>query len=300
MKTDPVISVRHLRKYYGKNRGIEDVSFEVKQGEIFGFIGPNGAGKSTTIRTILGFISPSGGDAFILGKEIQKDRAKILSDIGYMPSEAMFYTGMRVWDIISLSAKLQGMKDREESKKLCERFGLDVKKRIEELSLGNRKKVSIVCAFQHMPKVLILDEPTSGLDPVMQKAFFDLIEERNQSGATILLSSHVLSEIQKHCTRAAIIRDGQIIACNEIGNLTKTNVKRVWLDGISENSSRSIQSIQGVSKLNYLDGTVNFLYQGQIQDLLNIISGFSVNDLQITEPELEEIFLHYYEGGNPK
>ena len=194
-----IIQTENLTKYYGKARGIIDMNLSVEAGDIFGFIGPNGAGKSTTIRTLLGLISPTSGNARIFEQDILKNHIEILSRIGYMPSEAMFYHGMRVEDVLRLSASLHGKNCLAEAHHLCERFKLDTKKKVEELSLGNRKKVSIVCAFMHQPDLYILDEPTSGLDPLMQKAFFELIHERNIQGATIFLSSHILSEIQHHC-----------------------------------------------------------------------------------------------------
>lgn len=178
-----IIQTENLSKYYGKARGIIDMNLSVEGGDIFGFIGPNGAGKSTTIRTLLGLISPTSGSARIFDKDILKDHIEILSRIGYMPSEAMFYHGMRVEEVLRLSASLHGKNCRDEAHRLCERFKLDTKKKVEELSLGNRKKVSIVCAFMHQPDLYILDEPTSGLDPLMQKAFFELIHEKNKQGA---------------------------------------------------------------------------------------------------------------------
>ena len=204
------VSTHNLTKYYGKSRGIVDVSLSVEQGDFFGFIGPNGAGKSTTIRTLLGLISPTNGSAEIFGRNISEKRTEILSDIGYLPSETLFYGGMRIKDILRLSADLRKKDCTQEAKKLCERLELDTSRKIDELSLGNRKKVGIVCALQHKPKLYILDEPTSGLDPLMQREFFALLKERNDEGATVFLSSHILSEIQQHCNHAAVIRDGKI------------------------------------------------------------------------------------------
>ena len=202
------INTEQLTKFYGKNRGITDVNLSVEEGDFFGFIGPNGAGKSTTIRTLLGLIAPTRGSGQVLGKDIVKSRIEILSQVGYLPSEAVFYNGMRVRDILTYSAKLYKTDCKDEAKKLCERLELDTSRRVDELSLGNRKKVGIVCALQHKPKLYILDEPTSGLDPLMQKEFYELLTERNKEGATVFLSSHVLSEIGRYCKHAAIIRDG--------------------------------------------------------------------------------------------
>ena len=181
-----IIKTTNLTKYYGKSRGIIDLNLTVTQGEFFGFIGPNGAGKSTTIRTLLGLISPTSGNAMIFGKNVAQKKESILQDIGYLPSEALFYPGMKVKDLLKLSADLRKKNCTAESKLLCERLQLDTSRKIDALSFGNRKKVAIVCALQHRPKLLVLDEPTSGLDPLMQKEFFDILRERNKEGTTIL------------------------------------------------------------------------------------------------------------------
>ena len=284
------ISITNLSKYYGKARGIDNLSLSVENGEFFGFIGPNGAGKSTTIRTLLGLIHPTSGSARILGKDIVKDNKKILYQTGYLPSESLFYNGMRVRDIIKLSADLRKTDCHETARKLCDRLQLDTSRKVEELSFGNRKKVGIVCALQHNPRLLILDEPTSGLDPLMQREFFEILHERNQAGTTIFLSSHVLSEIQRNCTRAAIIREGRIIACDSVEALAKTSAKRITLHGTADFSSLS-----GIRDIQKNGGSTSFLYNGDIQTLLQVLSAGNLNDLTIAEPDLEEIFLHYYE-----
>lgn len=290
-----IIKVEGLTKYYGKSRGIEDLNLEVKKGDIFGFIGPNGSGKSTTIRLLLGLISPSKGRGEIFNKDIKKHRYENLKNIGYMPSEIMFYKGMKVKDVISLSAKLYNKNTEKEAKKLCERFNLDCNRKVDELSLGNRKKVSIVCAFQHKPSLYILDEPTSGLDPLMQKEFFQLIKERNLGGATIFLSSHVLSEIQLYCNKAGIIREGKLIACDTVANLSSTQAKRVNLFGI-----RDIEYIDGITDIHRNNTGINFLYSGNINNLIEHLNTLDLEDLTITEPSLDEIFLHYYDEGGEK
>lgn len=286
------IQIMSLTKYYGKARGIIDLSLSVKEGEFFGFIGPNGAGKSTTIRTLLGLISPTSGQAQVFGMDICKDRKQILSDIGYLPSEAVFYTGMKVKDILKLSADLRKVDCTEETKRLCDRLQLNTNRKVEELSFGNRKKVAIVCALQHQPRLLILDEPTSGLDPLMQREFFEILRERNKQGTTVFLSSHVLSEIQRNCTRAAIIREGRIIACDSVEELSKTNAKRVTVHGKIQ-----IQALDGIRDLQETDGSYSFLYSGDMNHLLQTLADGDVSDLSVAEPDLEEIFLHYYENG---
>lgn len=285
-----VIKTAKLTKYYGKARGIMGLDLTVSEGEFFGFIGPNGAGKSTTIRTMLGLIAPTCGNATIFGKDVTKDKVSILRDIGYLPSEALFYQGMKVKDVLKLSADLRKKDCKAESKLLCERLRLDTSRKIDELSFGNRKKVAIVCALQHKPELLVLDEPTSGLDPLMQKEFFDILRERNKAGATIFLSSHILSEIQRNCTRAAIIRDGRIIACDSVDALSKTSAKRVTVHGIID-----LEHLNGIRDRKDTEDSVSFLYSGDINSLLCTLSSGQVNDLTVTEPDLEEVFLHYYE-----
>ena len=203
--------IHHLTKSYGKARGVTDLTLHVPAGSCFGFIGPNGAGKSTTIRTLLGLISHTAGSAEILGLDCVRDRTALLAQVGYMPSEAMFYPEWRVSEVIRLSADLRKRNCRAEAAALCEALELDTRKKIRELSLGNRKKVSIVCAMQHRPMLYILDEPTSGLDPLVQRAFWSLLEQRRQEGAGVFLSSHVLYEVQRYCDRAAIIREGRLV-----------------------------------------------------------------------------------------
>lgn len=285
-----IIKTTKLTKYYGKARGIIDLDLTVSQGEFFGFIGPNGAGKSTTIRTLLGLITPTLGSAMIFGKDVTKEKESILQDVGYLPSEALFYQGMNVKDVLKLSANLRKKDCKTESKLLCERLQHDTSRKIDDLSFGNRKKVAIVCALQHRPELLVLDEPTSGLDPLMQKEFFDILRERNKEGTTIFLSSHVLSEIQRNCTRAAIIRDGRMIACDSVDALSKTNAKRITVHGKID-----LEHLSGIRDIKETKDSVNFLYSGDMGSLLRTLSSGQVDDLTVTEPDLEEIFMHYYE-----
>lgn len=284
------IKTTNLTKYYGKARGIVELNLSVEKGEFFGFIGPNGAGKSTTIRTLLGLISPTSGSAQIFGNDIIKKKEDILQKIGYLPSEAVFYPGMKVKDVLKLSADMRKKNCSEEAKKLCERLQLDTSRKVDELSFGNRKKVAIICALQSNPELLILDEPTGGLDPLMQREFFDIVRERNRKGATVFLSSHVLSEIQRNCTRAAIIREGRMIACDSVDALSKTSAKRITVHGDVD-----LNNLGGIRDRKDFDGAVSFLYSGDMNSLLQTLSAGYVSDLTVSEPDLEEIFLHYYE-----
>lgn len=289
-----VIETKGLTKYYGKSRGIIDLNLSVTEGEFFGFIGPNGAGKSTTIRTLLGLIKKSSGSAEIFGKNVETNKKEILAEVGYLPSEAVFYSGMRVKDVIKLSADLRKKDCKKEAEVLCERLGLDTEKKVEELSFGNRKKVAIVCALQHKPRLCVLDEPTGGLDPLMQREFFTILKERNAEGATIFLSSHILSEIQRNCTRAAIVREGKLIACDSVEALSKTSAKRIHIEGNAD-----ITALKNVRDIQKTDNGTSFLYSGDINVLLQYISKYSIDDLSISEPDLEEIFMHYYlDGGD--
>ena len=286
------IKTVNLTKYYGKARGIIDLNLTVREGEFFGFIGPNGAGKSTTIRTLLGLLHASSGRAQVLGMDICTDKQKILEETGYLPSEAAFYNGMRVKDILKLSADLRRKDCKKEAEELCSRLQLDVTRKVEELSFGNRKKVAIVCALQHNPRLCILDEPTSGLDPLMQREFFKILQERHRTGTTIFLSSHVLSEVQHHCERAAIIRDGRLIACDSVEALSGNRTKRVSVQG-----NVDWKNLDGVRDVQQSEQGVSFLYGGEMHRLLSVLKEGQVSDLSVSEPDLEEIFLHYYEGG---
>ena len=286
------IAIKNLTKTYGKNRGIDDVTFEVTKGEIFGFLGPNGAGKSTTIRCLLGLIRPTGGSAEVLGFDIVKGHSEIMKRIGYIPSETQFYPSMKVSEVIKFAADVRGMDCAEEASKLCERLKVDTKKRIEELSLGNRKKVGIVCAMQHKPELFIFDEPTSGLDPLIQAEFFELVKEYNQQGATCFLSSHVLSEVRKYCHRAAIIREGKLIACDTIENLAHTGAKFVRVECVE--GAGDIQ-LDGMSKVTPTGNGVEFVYSGDMNHLLKALSEKDVKDLSIEEPSLEDVFMQYYD-----
>ena len=274
-KVENAIAISNLTKTYGKNRGVSGISLEVKKGDIFGFLGPNGAGKSTTIRSMLGMLKFQEGTIKILQMDAVKQQKEILRKVGYMPSETMFYPSMRAKDVIRFAAKARDLDCTQEADRICQLLEVNMDKRIEELSLGNRKKVSIVCAMQHKPELLILDEPTSGLDPLMQEAFFKLILEYNSQGTTCFLSSHVLSEVKKYCKNAAIIKEGKIIRVDSVENLSKSNLRRVR---IWENGQEKA-----------------FSYTGEMKKLIGELEGRNIEDLLIEEPSLDELFMHYYE-----
>jgi len=288
-----VIEVNHLTKYYGKARGIVDVSFNVEQGEIFGFIGPNGAGKSTTIRLLLSLIHPSSGSARVFGKDVTTQGPEIRSDIGYLPSEIFYYEGMKVNDLLKYSASFYKKDCSERSRELSEIMELDLNRRISDLSLGNKKKVGIVQGLQHSPSLLFLDEPTSGLDPLMQRKFFDLVRAENTRGVTVFFSSHILGEVQRLCTRVAIIREGKIVEVSDIRSLQKNNYKKISLTGSQLNVDEL--GLPGATNIQAENGTLNFFFRGDINTVLDKISALKITDLTIEEPTLEEIFMHYYE-----
>ncbi len=289
----PVIEINNLSKYYGKARGIVDVSLQVEEGEIFGFIGPNGAGKSTTIRLLLSLIYPSGGSAKVFGKDVIKSGPEVREDIGYLPSEVFYYDKMKVIDLLNYSASFYKKKDcSQRIAELSDLMELDLNRRIDDLSYGNKKKVGIVQGLLHSPKLIILDEPTAGLDPLMQQRFFDLINEENQKGATVFFSSHILSEVQRLCNRVAIIREGEIVTTEDIKTLRRNNYKKVMITG--DGLDKTHFEIDGVTNLSQLDGELSFFFKGNINQITGLISAQTISDVLIEEPTLEEIFMHYY------
>ena len=288
----PAIETRKLTKYYGKSRGIIDVDLKVEQGEIFGFIGPNGAGKSTTIRTLLTLIHKTSGEARVFGLDCEQDREKILAQVGYLPGEVFYYDHMRAGDLLRYSASFYQGDFSQRIRALSEVMELDLNQKIEDMSLGNKKKVGIVQGLLHSPKLIILDEPTSGLDPLIQKKFFDLIRRENENGATVLFSSHILTEVQKICDRAAIIREGRIVTVENIAQLRANAYKKVEFTTQEELGEISLPGMAQVEKEN---SHISFLYKGNLNELLSMIGQYKLENVNISEPGLEEIFLHYYE-----
>lgn len=288
-----IIEVNNLTKYYGKARGIVDVSFNVDEGEIFGFIGPNGAGKSTTIRLFCSLIYPSSGEAKIFGKDAIKYGPEIRQDIGYLPSEVFYYDRMKVIDLLKYSASFYKKDCTKRLYELAETMELDLKRRIDDLSYGNKKKVGIVQGLLHEPKLLLLDEPTSGLDPLMQKKFYKLIREENERGVTVFLSSHILGVVQKMCSRVAIIKEGSIVDIQDVRTLERDNYKKIRV--VADEIDEKRFELPGVIKLEKENGAISFFYKGDINQITRAISAQEVSDVAIEEPTLEEIFMHYYE-----
>jgi len=287
-----VIEIKNLTKNYGKARGVNNVSLNVEQGEIFGFIGPNGAGKSTTIRTLLGLIHPTSGSASIFGKSCSES-PEVRKEVGYLPSEVFYYDNMRVIDLLKYSASFYKKDCTQRINELAEAMDLDLKKKIDDLSFGNKKKVGIVQGLLHEPKLIILDEPTSGLDPLMQQKFFELIGEENKKGATVFFSSHILGEVQKMCSRVAFIKDGKIIKLEKMSTLQENNYKRISIEGKAA-INKEYFNLSGISNLEIKGNVAEFIYKGNINSVLKKISEIELRNISIEEPDLEEIFMHYY------
>lgn len=294
----PVIQISDLTKRYGKDRGIENISLQVEEGEIFGFIGPNGAGKSTTIRVLLNLLFPTGGSARIMGLDTVRDSKKIREMTGYIPSEANPYPDMTAREFLLYCAAFYGVTDAEKRiGELMELFETEPGRKISDLSSGNRKKLSIIQSFLHSPRLLIVDEPTTGLDPLMQSRFFDLLRAENRNGMTVFFSSHSLSDVQMLCRRVAIIREGQIVNVEEIETLRKKQLRKIHIE-FSENAVDSLESLENlpgiVNRVAASERAVDLIYSGDMNRLISVLSGRKISDLTIEEPSLEEIFMHYY------
>lgn len=299
------LEIADLTKYYGEVRGVENLNLNVESGEFFGFIGPNGAGKSTTIRTLLGLIKATSGSAKILGMDYVKDRIEIMKNIGYLPSEVNLYGQLNGETFLKYASKFYGDVDLDRINELADWFEFDLSRPIDDLSFGNRKKIGIIQALLHRPKLLIMDEPTGGLDPLMQAKFFELLKNENEKGTTIFFSSHTLSEVQRHCARVAVIREGHILEVSTVDKLRQKQLKRVRLSldraalqaGTLEDFEGNVQ-IDGVYDLKRLQNTTyTFDFDGAYPELFETLSKWPVKGFTVEEPALEEIFMHYYKKG---
>jgi ABC-2 type transport system ATP-binding protein len=292
---ETVIETVNLTKFYGKSRGIENVSIRVNKGDIFGFLGPNGAGKSTTIRTLLDFIRPSSGSATIFGLDCQRDTVKIKKRVGYIPGDFGLYGHMTGWKFLEYFGRVRGGYDAAAAKGYAARFDIKLDRKVKEYSRGMRQKVALIQAFMNNPDLVIMDEPTSGLDPLIQQNFMDLVREEADSGTTIFISSHILSEIEKTCNRVAIIKEGRIATEERVEDLRKKSgsIMRVkFVDAVD--ASRF--SLDGVSKLVKLNGYYQMTVTRNIEGVLGEIAKHRVADISISQMTLEDIFMHYYEG----
>ncbi len=301
MKGMYAIETLGLTKYYGKTRGIIDLNLKIEPGEIFGFIGPNGAGKSTTIRTLLGLIYPTSGIGRIFGMDIVKETKEIKKQIGYMPSEVNYYERMDVNELLTYSANFYDLDfdSGRRIKELAEAFSLDLGRKIVDLSRGNQKKVSILQSLIHQPPLLILDEPTSGLDPLMQAKFFEILREENEKGTTVFFSSHTLSEVQKMCRRVGIIKEGRIVAVEDVESLRKKQLRKILIEFAHPVKIGEID-YPGIIAPKANRNILNFMYSGKIVELIQRLAGKEIEDMIIEEPTLEEIFMHYYSDKEEK
>lgn len=287
-----ILKVKNLTKYYGGTLGVKNVSFELNEGEIFGFIGPNGAGKSTTIRSILNLINKTSGEVYFDGKILDKNDIKIKKSIGYLPSEINLYDDLTVKEMLDFHEKFYDKDLSKRRKELVKRLKLDEKKKVENLSLGNSKKLGIVLAFMHEPKLLILDEPTSGLDPIIQQEFFSLLKEEKQKGTTILYSTHVLNEISKICDRVGIIKSGKLLKVEPINQLLDKSLSYVTL---SSDSCEKIIKELNIEVISHEDNTIKFKNTIEVNKLIKILSNYNISKLYIEQASLDDVFLHYYE-----
>jgi len=289
-----IIQIEQLTKYYGKQRGIEKVNLTIEPGEIFGFIGPNGAGKSTTIRVLLGLLKPTSGKASIFGLDVTKNTTEILARIGYLPSEVFYYDNMKVIDLLKYAASFYKKDCTARIKELATILDLDLNRKIEDLSYGNRKKVGIVQGLLHQPELIILDEPTGGLDPLMQQIFFNLLKQEQARGATILFSSHILSEVQKLCDRVAIIKDGSIVKVDKMSEITANTYVKIAFKYQGYLDINRFK-FDGVTDFKATDDEGSFLFNGDINLITKSLAQMHLTSLSIVEPDLEEIFMYYYQ-----
>ena len=287
-----ILELNHLTKYYGKTLGIEDITFELERGEVFGFIGPNGAGKSTTIRSLLGLINKSSGEVLFNGRRFDKDDLKIKKKIGYLPSEINLYEDLTVKKMFDFHERFFRKDVSGRRRELVRRLKLDESKKIEELSLGNLKKVGIVLAFMHGPQLIILDEPTSGLDPLIQQEFYNLVLEEKQKGTTIFYSTHILSEISKICDRVGIIKSGKLLKIEPINELVDKNLSFVT---ITSNDCEKIIEELKVETISNDGNTVLFKNTLDNNMLVKVLAKYNIEKIYIEPASIEDIFLHYYE-----
>ncbi|MDZ5610625.1 ATP-binding cassette domain-containing protein [Bacillus pseudomycoides] len=290
-----MISVQNVTKQFSSGKGLFDITFQVKEGEVFGYLGPNGAGKSTTIRHLMGFIKPTAGHTEMFGLDCWNEAAKIQREVGYLPGEISFIEGMNGLEFLKLMQGMRGLKDIKRRDELIERLQFDVKTPIRKMSKGMKQKVGIVAAFMHDPEVLILDEPTSGLDPLMQQTFIDLILEEKQKGKTILMSSHIFTEIERTCDRVAIIKDGRLVTVENIHDLQ--GMRRQVMD-ITLSAQEEIRSLQKENlQFEEVKGnTASIIVQGNYQKVLQILAQYNVKALQTRAMDLEHLFMHYYDA----
>jgi len=288
-----VIETKGLTKYYGKSRGIEGLDLLVNEGEIFGFLGPNGAGKTTTIRSLLGLIFPTGGTASVFGLDIIRDSVAIRSRVGYIPGEPNFYPKMTGHELLDYLARFRPDHQIALRDELVERFNLDLKKRCKDYSRGNKQKLAIIIACMHDPDLLVLDEPTLGLDPIMQKEFYALMLESSRRGRTVLLSSHILGDVDKTCERVGIIKEGHLVAVEKVTQLESKKVHRVNAVFADKVDAKEFD-LPGVTVVRHNEKTVELKVKGEIDTVVKTLGRHKLVDLDFEHASLEEVFLEFY------
>ena len=299
------IEIKALTKRYGKSRGVENLSFDIASGEIFGYLGPNGSGKTTTIRCLMGLLRPTSGDCYVLGRQVIPGRAANHSRIGYLPGDFRIWPGRTARKSLELMANLgNGQNANKSRNELADRLNLDLDRKVNALSKGNRQKVGIIFAFQHQPEVLILDEPTIGLDPLIRQVVMDLIREAAQEGATVLLSSHDLSEVAAVCGRAAILREGKLVELAPISNIVRQGHRhlKVWFVKGTKVPDPPTDKLPGVRVIQKDSDTLQIAYQGTADAVLKWLAQFPIDRIATPQTSLEEAFMQYYqkEAGHEK
>lgn len=289
---EKVLEIKNLTKYYGKNLGVEDINLSLGKGEVFGFIGPNGAGKSTTIRCIMNLINKTSGIIYYNGKENDPNDVEMKKSIGYLPGEVFLYDDLTVKQMLDYHEKFYSEDIHERRAELVEKLKLDESKKIEDLSLGNKKKVGIVLALAHNPNLIILDEPTSGLDPIMQQVFYDLIEEEKQKGKTIIYSTHILNEVSKICDRVGIIKAGHLLKIDTVDNLVNKSFNVVTVTSGECNKIKNELELEIISEEK---NTVKFKTELPADSLIKGLAHYQIDKILIEEPTIEDLFMHYYE-----
>lgn len=286
-----MLKIEHLTKYYGQFKGVEDINLEIKTGEIFGFIGPNGAGKSTTIRCIMNLINKTSGEILIDNKPLIKDNVTQKANIGYLPSEVNLYDDLTVKELFDFNETFYKKDIKKRRKELVKRLQVDETRKVEDLSQGNLKKVGIILALMHQPKLLILDEPTNSLDPLMQEVFYDLLLEEKKKGTTIFYSTHMLGEIKKICDRVGIVKNGQLIKIESMEELKTNNLEMIT---IKSPDLKEIKTKLDEKVILEENNMIKILYSKPISSLIKLLSKYNIEKLLIEDPEIEDLFLHYY------
>jgi ABC-2 type transport system ATP-binding protein len=295
----PAISLKGLTKYYGHDLGVMGVTFEVSPGEVMGFLGPNGAGKTTTMRALVGLLKLTSGQAHIRGEEVSINSHAMRKEIGYLPGSPALYESLSGWEHLNFLARMRGLDCTHEIRSMAERFDLDLGRKIKELSKGNQQKVGVIQAFMHKPAVLILDEPTSGLDPIVQREFGTLVDETQSRGAAILLSSHVLSEVEHLADRVVIINAGKQLLVDDIRNLKKRTLRTIDLFFGAPVAIEVFSKVHGIKDVQAAGNRVTCTVIGAETELLRIAVENGLDSVQTHESNLDEIFFSIVEGGDP-